>query len=129
MIRTLLLATVTTLGLTAPLALTSEAEAKTKVNLNISFGGGYKHYNPGYGHGHYYPPVVVKPVPVYSPGYTPAPVYTPAPPIVENHYHVMYRRCNHEPWREYGTYNCHEAAHGVEMMLRSRGFEATVEHH
>ena len=50
-------------------------------------------------------------------------------PHEEHHYHVHYRTCDHEPWRSYGTFDCHEEAHDIVRMLRRRGFEAKVIHH
>jgi hypothetical protein len=50
-------------------------------------------------------------------------------PQPDRHYHVMYRTCDHVPWRTYGTFDCHDQAHDIERMLRRRGFEARVVHH
>jgi hypothetical protein len=53
----------------------------------------------------------------------------PRLPIPHEHYHVMYRTCDHVPWRMYGTFDCHDLAHDIERMLRRRGYEAKVVHH
>jgi hypothetical protein len=65
---------------------------------------------------------------------------TPAeahPPFHEDHefiahrrfhceFEVMYRRCDHEPWRCYGEYRSHEYAERVACHLRERGFEVYI---
>jgi hypothetical protein len=130
MFRKFLLTSVTALGLVAPAAMPASAEAG-EFRLEISRSKG--HYG-GYGYGArpYYDSYSSRPyygaASDYSYRRLPEPVgYLPA--ARTKHYHVMYRRCDHEPWREYGAYNCHEMAHEIEEGLVCRGYEARVVHH
>lgn len=103
MFRKLMLTAVAGVGLGAPLTMTSEAKAS---DIRVEFRGGrigigYDRHGGRYRDRDYH----------------------------RAHYHVLYRRCSHEPWREYGAYRCHEIAHEVEEMLEDRGYEARVVHH
>lgn len=51
------------------------------------------------------------------------------PPIVENHFHVLYRACSHDRWVEFGSYDCDRTAHRIEHLLELRGYQAKVVHH
>jgi hypothetical protein len=119
MFRGLMVTSAALLGLAGTLALPSQAQADARVRVgwrggSVTVGVWDRPLPPP-------PPVYVSP---------PVRVYRPvvAVPVVA-HYHVMYRTCSHEPWCEYGRYDCHHEAHRVERRLERRGFQARVVHH
>ena len=140
MCRSLTLACAAALGLAAPLTFAPHAQAGPRFEIDVRVGshpyrpgypgGYYRGYGYGVRYGRYYPPAPVAvpaPVPAPEDDHDVGPGYV-RPPL-ERHYHVLYRTCDHVPWREYGTYNCHELAHEVEVSLQARGYEARVVHH
>jgi hypothetical protein len=52
----------------------------------------------------------------------------PGPEIhrARHEYHVLYRRCVHEPWRCYGVYFCPETAYAVARELECANYLTRV---
>jgi len=78
---------------------------------------------------HHYPPArpvaVVTTVPVVAP----VPVvreYYPAPAPVCHRWVVLYRTCDHEPWRTYASYGSVDAARHTARYLRHTGYVTRV---
>jgi hypothetical protein len=78
---------------------------------------------------HHYPPArpvtVITPVPIV----TPVPVvreYYPAPAPVCHSWVVLYRTCDHEPWRTYASYGSVDAARHAARYLRHTGYVTRV---
>lgn len=120
MFHKFVLLSLTSLGFAAPLALPAQAEAGPKFRIEIN---GRQVLNP----------FVQRPVQFgpAGPGFFPQAPVAPIGigPHQDNHYHVLFRVCDHDAWREYGSYNCHELAHEIENRLRARGMQTQVVHH
>jgi hypothetical protein len=113
MLRKMIVALSVTAATTLGAAETASKAEAAEPRINVSFGG--PGWSVGFNNGHngpsYYPSY-----PAYCP-----PVYQP--------YEVLYRTCPREPWRVYGDYRSHHAAHEVAERLEWRGYEARVAHH
>jgi len=71
------------------------------------------------------PVPIVTPVPIVRP----VPVvgqYYPAPASVCHSWIVLYRSCDHEPWRTYASYSSVDAARHAARHLRHTGYLARV---
>jgi len=76
-------------------------------------------------HPYHRPVAVVTPIPVV----TPVPVvtqYYPAPAPVCHSWVVLYRTCDHEPWRTYASYGSVDAARHAARYLRHTGYVTRV---
>ena len=77
------------------------------------------------------PAPVARPVPIVTavPVVTPVPVvrqYYPAPTPVCHSWVVLYRSCDHEPWRTYASYGSVDAARHAARYLRHTGYVTRV---
>ena len=107
MVRTALLSAVAALGLTAAAPAAGHPPVPSR----------YPTYPRPY-------PNYPRPYPGYPSHYHPGrPPY--GPPISIN-YRVLYRTCDHERWRTYGSYDSHYRAERAANHLRDRGYEVQV---
>jgi hypothetical protein len=138
MLRKLILTSAATLTLAAPLSVPAAANAGIFVGI-----GGPVYYRPApvvvYRPAPVVvadpPPVVVTPAPVVVTPPPPPVVVTPPPPpppvIVHERrpWHVQYRGCAAEPWREYAAFAHRGRALDVQSSLARRGYEVRVVHY
>src|SRR5262245_9137878 len=96
MLRHVLFASIAAVGLIAPLASPATAEAGPAVVVGVGPGGAHvdigRSYYPG---------------PIYDRHHH-----------HRHHFHVLYRTCGYEPWRDYGVYRCDDDAYAAARYLR-----------
>ena len=71
-----------------------------------------------------HPPVPYPTYPVPYPSTPPA--YPSYRPPIQIAWKVLYRTCDHEPWRRYGTYRNEARARHTAHHLRCDGYQVTV---
>jgi hypothetical protein len=118
MYRTLMLSTVTAMGILVPASMPSQAEAKGGISIQIGYSSGYSKVGGYIGQPAFYQPA-------YRPVYQPQIVV----PHVHGCFKVMYRTCVDEPWACYRTLECYDTALRLCERLRYSGYEAFVSGH